>query len=116
MSNLLNNSSKKKLLNRGPQITPATEFKLDESITSTLPKSQGNEKINTLIKNDKKITSVRVRKSTQKQLNALVNINKADSVDQLIEIMLDEYKSNNLVKEEKKQFDLIMDLLNSKDN
>lgn len=114
MSNLLNNNSKKKLLNRGPQITPTTEFKLDES-TSTISKSQTNEKINNLIKNDKKITSVRVRKSTQKQLNALVNINKADSVDQLIEIMLDEYKSNNLVKEEKKQFDLIMDLLNSKD-
>ena len=108
MSNLLNNNSKKKLLNRGPQITPRTEFKLDDVPTVS-------DRPNTVIKNDKKITSVRVRKSTQKQLNALVNLNKADSVDQLIEIMLDEYKSNNLLKEEKKQFDLIMDLFNSKD-
>ncbi|MFB5089513.1 hypothetical protein PGC35_20400 [Psychrobacillus sp. PGGUH221] len=114
MSNLLNNNSKKKLLNRGPQITPTTEFKLDE-VTPTSTITKVNENTNKIIKSDKKITSVRVRKSTQKQLNALVNLNKADSVDQLIEIMLDEYKSNNLLKEEKKQFDLIMDLLNSKD-
>lgn len=30
MSNLLNKNSKKKLLDRGPQISPATQFKLDE--------------------------------------------------------------------------------------
>lgn len=114
MGNLLNNP-RKKLLERGPQIAPTTQFKLDDLDRERAQEDRNKER-KKAVHADKKITSVRVRKATQHKLNALVNINKAESVDQLIEIMIDEYMDNNVLKEEKKQFDIIMDLYKSKEN
>lgn len=98
MSNLLNNPKKNNLLNRGPRIVPEQSFSDSQKIAEK----------------DKKITSVRVSKSTQKQLNALVGIGKATNVDELIEIMLNEYKSTHLIEEEQKQYDMLMQILDLK--
>lgn len=113
MSNLLNKNSKKKLLERGPQISPSTSFKLNdvEEAAQESPKKPVAKKE---APPEKKVTSVRVRKSTRDKLNALVSLNKADTIDELIEIMIDEYSSVHITKDEKKQFDIVMDLYKSK--
>ncbi|MDJ0332996.1 DUF5388 domain-containing protein [Planococcus sp. S3-L1] len=113
MSNLLNKNSKKKLLDRGPQIQPTTPFKLDdvEPVVQAEPEKIVKKKT---ISSEKKESSVRVKKSTRNKLNALVSLNKADTIDDLIEIMFDEYFSVHVTKDEKKQFDMVMDLYKSK--
>ncbi|OHX51647.1 DUF5388 domain-containing protein [Planococcus faecalis] len=113
MSNLLNKNSKKKLLDRGPQIQPTAPFKLDdvEPVVQVEPEKIVKKKPTS---SEKKESSVRVKKSTRNKLNALVSLNKADTIDDLIEIMFDEYFSVHVTKDEKKQFDMIMDLYKSK--
>lgn len=113
MSNLLNNPSKKKLLERGPQIEPTTQFKLEEVEPATSPIKVGTKR--TKEKSPKnKPSSVRVKKSTRDKLNALVSINKADTVDDLIDIMIEEYVSAHITKDEKKQLDIIIELYRSR--
>jgi predicted DNA-binding protein len=113
MSNLLNKTGKKKLLERGPQISPANTFKIDdvEPVVEELPKKPEKKKE---VVPEKKATSVRVKKSTRDRLNALVSLNKADTIDELIEIMIDEYFSVHVTKDEKKQYDIVMELYKSK--
>jgi len=41
-------------------------------------------------------------------------LNKADTIDELLEIMIDEYLSTNILKDEKKQFDMVVELYKSK--
>jgi hypothetical protein len=124
MSNLLNNGKpRKKLLERGPKIVPAQEFKLDaveEAEAESKPQQQPEAKPTEETKKSKKresaqITSVRVTKPTRNKLNALIQLGKADSVDVMIDILLDEYIENNLVKDEKKTFNLILDILQKRD-
>lgn len=116
MSNLLNKNPKKKLLERGPQISPASQFKLDsvEQMQPVVTESAQNTETKKTVSSERKATSVRVRKSTRNKLNALVSLNKADTIDDLLDIMIDEYMSTNLLKDEKKQFDLILELYKSK--
>ena len=61
------------------------------------------------------ITSVRVTKYTRNKLNALIQLGKADNVDTLIDILLYEYIETNLVKDEKKTFNLILDIIQKRD-
>lgn len=116
MSNLLNKNPKKKLLDRGPNISPTSQFKL-ESVEQTEPvvtePAQSSE-IKKAASSERKATSVRVRKSTRNKLNALVSLNKAETIDDLLDIMIEEYMSANLLKDEKKQFELILELYKSK--
>ncbi|MFJ7669672.1 DUF5388 domain-containing protein [Lysinibacillus sp. NPDC097195] len=129
MSNLLNNEKpKKKLLQRGPKIVPALEFKL-ESTVETTAEAPAQEQLSTTpsksepeapTKAPKKreaatITSVRVTKTTRNKLNALIQLGKADNVDTLIDILLDEYIETNLLKDEKKTFNLILDIIQKRD-
>lgn len=132
MSNLLNNDKpKKKLLNRGPKIVPEQEFVLEDKVIETPPVEQsetgttgktgktgttGKTAVKPPRKVSKKvngatITSVRVTKATRNKLNALIQLGKADNVDTLIDILLDEYAENNLVKDEKKTYSLILSIL-----
>lgn len=137
MSNLLNNGKpKKRLLDRGPKIVPAQEFKLEEVVevkeetpaqeeqqpkTTPAPKQETKPAKETPAKKTKKsdsgaqITSVRVTKATRSKLNALIQLGKADSVDILLENLLDEYIENNLVKEEKKIFNLVYEVIQKRD-
>ena len=61
------------------------------------------------------ITTVRVTKATRNKLNALIQLGKADSVDVLLDILLDEYIENNLVKEEKKTFNIVFEVIQKRD-
>lgn len=141
MSNLLNNEKpKRKLLQRGPKIVPAQEFKLEptdetpvetpaETATETPTKDAVQDQpapkpakaeSKTPAKASKKrevpqITSVRVTKPTRNKLNALIQLGKADNVDTLIDIILDEYIETNLLKDEKKTFNLIFDIIQKRD-
>ena len=126
MSNLLNNGKpKKRLLDRGPKIVPSQEFKLDatekveEPVQEEKKSPEKAEQVPT--KKTKKqntaaqITTVRVTKATRNKLNALIQLGKADSVDILLDILLDEYIENNLVKEEKKTFNIVFDVIQKRD-
>lgn len=124
MSNLLNSGKpKKKLLDRGPKITPNQEFKLEpqeeavqQEITSPPIKAEIQVPEKTLKRRGvPEITSVRVSKTTRNKLNALIQLGKADNVDILIDILLDEYMENNLVKDEKKTYSLILDIIKKRD-
>lgn len=116
MSNLLNKNPRKKLLERGPQISPANQFKLEavEQTEPVVPEVEKKQETKKVTPPEKKVTSVRVKKSTRDKLNALVSLNKADTIDELLEIMIDEYLSANILKDEKKQFDIVMNLYKSK--
>lgn len=127
MSNLLNNGKpKKRLLDRGPKIVPAQEFKLEsaEEVEAEAPvqEEQQPEKAKQApAKKTKRqdtaaqITSVRVKRATRNKLNTLIQLGKADSVDVLIDILLDEYIENNLVKDEKKTFSIVLDVIQKRD-
>lgn len=113
MSNLLNNPSKKKLLERGPQIQPTTQFKLEEAESATPTPKEGIRKTKEKLPKNKP-SSVRVKKNTRDRLNALVSINKAETVDDLLDIMIEEYVSVHITKDEKKQLDIILELYRSR--
>ena len=127
MSNLLNNGKpRKKLLERGPKIVPAQEFKLDafeETETESKPQQEQQQPEAKPAKETKKtkkresaqITSVRVTKPTRHKLNALIQLGKADSVDMMIDLLLEDYIENNLIKDEKKTFNLVLDILQKRD-
>ncbi|MFJ7669675.1 DUF5388 domain-containing protein [Lysinibacillus sp. NPDC097195] len=61
------------------------------------------------------ITSIRVAKCTRNKLNALIQLGEAVNVDTLIDILLEEYIEANLVKDEKKTFNLIFDIIQKRD-
>ena len=115
MSNLLNNNKpKKKLLDRGPKIMPAQEFKLEDAtadVQEQPAQAEPAKKRNTAAQ----ITSVRVTKTTRNKLNTLIQLGKADSVDVLLDHLLDEYIENHLAQEEQKTFDLIFDVIQKRD-
>ncbi len=128
LSNLLNNQTKKKLLDRGPKITPTQEFtltdieekKVEPKGTTPSAKAKEKEKEKETVQVQKRttpqnITSVRVSKATRNKLNALVQLGKAESVDVLIDILLDEYVEQNIGKTERKTYDIIVNVLQKKD-
>lgn len=116
MSNLLNNGKpRKKLLDRGPKIVPAQEFKLEEAEETPVQEAPKPAKKTKKQDPAAQITSVRVTKATRNKLNALIQLGKADSVDVLLDNLLEEYLENNLAKEEKKIFDLFYEVIQKKD-
>jgi hypothetical protein len=123
MSNLLNsNKPKKKLLERGAKITPEQQFNLDEIEVANEPKTAPEESKKVEAKaipkqrNSQNITSVRVTKATRNKLNALIQMGKADNVDILIDILLDEYIDNTLVKDEKKTYGIVLNIIQKRGN
>lgn len=99
---------KRKLLSRGPRIEPKQKFSL-ENVEKTASTTSVNKESTQVY------TSVRVRKSTRNRLNALVHLGRGESVDHIIDILIDEYTDSALVKDEKKAFDLIYETLQKKD-
>lgn len=119
LSNLLNNK-KKKLLDRGPKITPAQEFTLNDvetnetNVSSVEPEPLKVVKEERPKKTKQSTTTVRVEKITRSKLNALVQMGKAETVDVLVDILIDEYVNHQLLKDEKKTFDILLDVLRKK--
>lgn len=120
LSNLLNNK-KKKLLDRGPKITPAQEFSLSDVETNETNVSSVEPEPLKVIKEEKpkktkqSTTTVRVEKITRSKLNALVQMGKAETVDVLVDILIDEYVNHQLLKDEKKTYDILLNVLRKKE-
>jgi hypothetical protein len=112
MSDLLKKKTSKRL-DRGQQIHPSKMFNLEKEVPIA---EQDNVKpvISKKPINVDKTTTVRVSTSTKDRLNALVTLGTAETVDHLVDILMDEYISNILSKDEKKQLDLIFELYRSK--
>lgn len=121
LSNLLNNSKKKKLLDRGPKITPAQEFTLNDADTKETEGSSVEPEALKVVVNEKpkktkqSTTTVRVEKLTRSKLNALVQMGKAETVDVLVDILIDEYVNHQLLKDEKKTYDILLNVLRKKE-
>ncbi|MCI2255329.1 hypothetical protein L2D08_13225 [Domibacillus sp. PGB-M46] len=117
MSDLLKKKPNK-LLNRGKQITPNTTFSLDNDSfnkPSIATDPTPPEKKETQTKRVQPgTTTVRVSTTTKEKLNGLVTLGIAESVDSLLEILVEEYQSNYLTKEQKKQYSLILDIYASR--
>ena len=120
LSNLLNNK-KKKLLDRGPKITPAQEFTLSDVETNETNVSSVEREPIKVVKEERpkktkqSTTTVRVEKITRSKLNALVQMGKAETVDVLVDILIDEYVNNQLLKDEKKTYDILLNVLRKKE-
>ncbi|MCP3764647.1 hypothetical protein NLX67_20105 [Domibacillus sp. A3M-37] len=118
MSDLLKKKPSK-LLNRGKQITPNTTFSLDNENSkpvNTVPVPEPEKK--EIAAKTKKVqpgtTTVRVSTTTKERLNGLVTLGIAESVDSLLEILVEEYQTNYLTKEQRKQYSLILDIYASR--
>ncbi|MBT2583142.1 DUF5388 domain-containing protein [Planococcus sp. ISL-109] len=115
MSDLLKRKPKK--IERSQTLTPRTIFSSND-----LPEQIKEEAVEKkpVIKNTptvaEKTTTVRVSVAMKNKLNAMVTLGIADTVDQLTDVLIDEYVSNILSKDEKKQLEIILDLYKSKSN
>lgn len=117
MSDLL--KRKPKRIERSQTVTPRTTFSLND-----LPEQPTEEVIEKKVHETKvvekkaaiaeKTTTVRVSVGMKNKLNALVTMGVADSVDQLADVLYDEYVNNILSKDEKKQLEIILELYKSK--
>ncbi|WP_050184233.1 DUF5388 domain-containing protein [Domibacillus robiginosus] len=117
MSDLLKKKPNK-LLNRGKQITPNTTFSLDNDNFEKPKLATETKQLEKKETQTKRVqpgtTTVRVSTTTKEKLNGLVTLGIAESVDSLLEILVEEYQSNYLTKEQKKQYSLILDIYASR--
>lgn len=112
MSDLL--KRKPKRIERSQTVVPKTTFSLkdlpeqieEEAVEKEVPKVKSSTV--------EKTTTVRVSVGMKNKLNALVTMGIADTVDQLTDVLFDEYVNNILSKDEKKQLEIILDLYKSK--
>jgi len=124
MSNLL----KKGNLARKPSAKPVETFSLDDLKEDETPKKtekpknvvekETEEKVSAKAPTTKKkrkvnedITSVRVTKDTRSRLNALIQLGRAENVDDLIDAIVDEYIEMQLTPTEKKTFDILVKVI-----
>ncbi|MER2109206.1 MAG: hypothetical protein ABS949_19965 [Solibacillus sp.] len=126
MSNLLNNNNKKKLLSRGAAIVPDQQFNIQdvkedekpkkvEHTEDVVAKKSGAKSDAPKKKSEATNTSVRVTKQTRSKLNAIIQYGKAENVDSLIDILIDEYIENHFTKEDKKTYELVLKLIQARE-
>lgn len=121
MSNLL----KKSNLSRKPNAKPAETFSLEDLkeepkkveeaktaeeavIEKAAPRKQTTKKKRKI---NEDITSVRVTKETRSRLNALIQLGRAENVDDLIDAIVDDYIEMQLTPNEKKTFDILVKVI-----
>lgn len=122
MSNLL----KKGNLSRTPNIKPKETFSLNDDVkiesekaeeTQITAEEATEEKVTPKKATKKKrkvnedITSVRVTKETRSRLNALIQLGRAENVDDLIDAIVDDYIEVQLTPAEKKTFNILVDVI-----
>lgn len=118
MSDLLRKKPKK--IERSPTVTPKTTFSVND-LPQQPVKQEKEEVAEKKFSPSKpagaeKTTTVRVSVAMKNKLNALVTMGIADTVDQLTDVLIDEYVTNILSKDEKKQLEIILDLYKSRLN
>ena len=118
MSDLLRKKQPGKI-QRSQMAVPTNTFNINEVETTTTKVSEktpetGSKKIvNTNVVSEKS-TTVRVNTTTKNKLNALVTLGIASTVDDVTDILINDYISNILTKDERKQFEIIFELYKSK--
>lgn len=112
MSDLLKRKPKK--IERSQTVAPKTTFSLNDLPELSHEEVVVERKQPLKPATTEKTTTVRVSVGMKNKLNALVTMGVADSVDQLTDVLIDEYVTNILSKDQKKQLEIILDLYKSK--
>lgn len=90
------------------QSSPAHQFKVENVKTNYKEPEKNSLKKEPI--SDKRTTFDRTKISHRDKLNALVFLKKADTADDLQDFMIEEYLNTYVTKDEKKKFDILMEL------
>lgn len=115
MSNLLKKKQPGKIP-RSPAIVPENTFtmkELENNAETNIPKitHKATSSSNVIVE---KSTTVRVNVSTKNKINTLVTLGIASTVDDVIDLLINDYLTNILTKDERKQFEIIYELYKNK--
>ena len=117
MSDLLRKKQPGKI-QRSQTVMPKNTFDIKEVETKKEPDKTeevvSKKPVNTSNKKKKKSTTVRLNMSTKNKINALVTLGIASTVDDVTDLLINDYISNILTKDERKQFEIIFELYKSK--
>lgn len=114
MSDLLRKKQPGKI-QRSQAAVPKNTFNIKELETKAEPNiPQVTHKATSSNVIVEKSTTVRVNMSTKNKINTLVTLGIASTVDDVIDLLINDYLTNILTKDEKKQFEIIFDLYKSK--
>ena len=114
MSDLLRKKEPGKI-QRSQTVIPKNTFDIKEVETKKEP-----DKIEEVVSKkttnvvSEKSTTVRLNMSTKNKINALVTLGIASTVDDVTDLLINDYISNILTKDERKQFEIIFELYKSK--
>ncbi|MGE6489724.1 DUF5388 domain-containing protein [Paenisporosarcina sp. NPDC076898] len=118
MSDLLRKKQPAKI-ERSQNVVPKNTFNIKEFEPIQEPKKESappssTKKANNSNVTTEKTTTVRVSVNTKNKLNALVTLGIATTVDDVTDLLINDYLTNILTKDERKQFEIIFDLYKSK--
>lgn len=117
MSDLLKRKPRK--IEKGVTVKPQSTFSLNELSAEAVqdPAPEKKKPTPTPTKPPvRQTTTVRVSVAMKDKMNAMVTMGIADSVDQLTDLAFDEYISNILTKDQRKQLEIIYDLYKNKNS
>ncbi|MBC1399931.1 hypothetical protein [Listeria fleischmannii] len=106
-NNLLNRKPKK--IERNQQIEPSSSFSRDKIFTTSTIESNKR----TIEKKAEKTTTIRLSYRNKDRLNALVNTKGLVSVDEVLDILLDEHEST-LTSDEKRELRTMISIYEKK--
>jgi len=116
MSDLLRKKQPGKI-QRSQTVVPKNVFDIKEVETvkepEKTPEPTAKNTVNSNVVSEKS-TTVRVNMTTKNKLNALVTLGIASTVDDVTDLLINDYISNILTKDERKQFEIIFELYKSK--
>ena len=117
MSDLLRKKQPGKI-QRSQTVMPKNTFDIKEVETKKEPDKTAEvvskKPVNTSNVVAEKSTTVRLNMSTKNKINALVTLGIASTVDDVTDLLINDYISNILTKDERKQFEIIFELYKSK--
>ena len=117
MSDLLKKKQPGKI-QRSQTVVPKNIFDINEVDTNKEPDKTAEvvskKTVNTTNVVSEKSTTVRLNMSTKNKINALVTLGIASTVDDVTDLLINDYISNILTKDERKQFEIIFELYKSK--
>lgn len=106
------------LIERSQTAVPKNTFSIKDLETNMEPDKTeevvSKKPVNTTNVNAEKSTTVRLNRSTKNKINALVTLGIASTVDDVTDLLINDYISNILTKDERKQFEIIFELYKSK--
>lgn len=116
MSDLLRKKQPGKI-QRSQTVVPKNTFDI-KAVETTVepektPEPTPKKTVNSNVVSEKS-TTVRVNMSTKNKLNALVTLGIASTVDDVTDLLINDYIANILTKDERKQFEIIFELYKSK--